>query len=38
VTGNAKKQLEDNSVLWSTKAELNALLEDSGLRRLPEID
>lgn len=24
--------------LWSTKAELNALLEDSGLRRLPEID
>ena len=38
VTENAKKQLEDNSVLWSTKAELNALLEDSGLRRLPEID
>ncbi len=38
VTGNAKKRLEDNSVLWSTKAELNALLEDSGLRRLPEID
>ncbi|ETR67863.1 MAG: hypothetical protein OMM_11133 [Candidatus Magnetoglobus multicellularis str. Araruama] len=38
VTENAKKRLEDNSVLWSTKAELNALLEDSGLRRLPEID
>jgi len=38
VTENAKKWLADKSVLWSTKAELNALLEDSGLRRLPEID
>jgi len=38
VTEHAKKRLEDNSVLWSTKTELNALLENSGLRRLPEID
>jgi hypothetical protein len=38
VTKNAKKRLEENNVLWSTKADLNALLEDSGLRKLPDID
>jgi len=38
VTENAKKRLEDNSILWSTRTELNTLLEYSGLRRLPEID
>jgi len=38
VTVNAKKRLENNNILWSTKVELNALLEDSGLRKLPEID
>jgi len=38
VTENAKKLLEDHTILWSTKAELNALLDESGLRKLPEID
>jgi hypothetical protein len=38
VTVSAKKILEDNSILWSTKEELNSLLEYSGLRKLPEID
>jgi len=38
VTVNARKLLEDNNILWSTKEELNALLENSGLRKLPEID
>jgi len=38
VTSNAKNLIEDHNILWSTKAELNDLLEDSGLRRLPDID
>ncbi|ETR67371.1 MAG: hypothetical protein OMM_11673 [Candidatus Magnetoglobus multicellularis str. Araruama] len=38
VTVSAKKILEDNSILWSTKEQLNSLLENSGLRKLPEID
>ena len=38
VTVKAKKILEDNNILWSTKTELNELLEDSGLRQLPEMD
>jgi hypothetical protein len=38
VTVNAKSLIEDHHILWSTKAELNDLLEDSGLRRLPDFD
>jgi len=38
VTENAKKLLEKNKILWSKKDDLNALLEESGLRKLPEID
>jgi hypothetical protein len=38
VTVNAKCLIEDHHILWSTKAELNDLLEDSGLRRLPDFD
>jgi hypothetical protein len=38
VTVNAKSLLENHHILWSTKAELNDLLEGSGLRRLPDID
>ncbi|KPA11534.1 hypothetical protein MHK_008274, partial [Candidatus Magnetomorum sp. HK-1] len=38
VTENAKRMIEDNGILWSTKEDLNDLLIDSGLRKLPEID
>jgi hypothetical protein len=38
VTENAKKMMEENGILWSTKDNLNALLKDSDLRKLPEID
>jgi len=38
VTENAKKFMENNGILWSTKENLNDLLKDSDLRKLPEID
>jgi len=38
VTENAKKLIEKNGILWSTKEDLNALLVNSDLRKLPEID
>jgi len=38
VTEDAKKIMEENGILWSTKENLNELLEYSGLRKLPEID
>jgi len=38
LTENAKKIMEENGILWSTKKDLNALLRISGLRELPEID
>ena len=38
VTENAKKLIEQNGILWSTKADLNALLKHSDLKELPDID
>jgi hypothetical protein len=38
VTENAKKLMEENGILWSTKENLNDLLNDSDLRKLPEMD
>ncbi|CAN2039272.1 ATPase domain protein, prokaryote domain protein [Candidatus Magnetomoraceae bacterium gMMP-15] len=38
VTEGAKKMIKENGILLSTKENLNALLIDSGLRKLPEID
>ncbi|CAN2042850.1 hypothetical protein GMMP15_950002 [Candidatus Magnetomoraceae bacterium gMMP-15] len=38
VTEGAKKMIEKNGILLSTKEDLNALLIDSGLRKLPKID
>jgi len=38
VTENAKKLMEENGILWSTKDNLNDLLKISDLRKLPEMD
>ncbi|KPA19149.1 ATPase domain protein, prokaryote domain protein [Candidatus Magnetomorum sp. HK-1] len=38
VTEDAKKIMAENGILWSTKENLNALLIDSGLRKLPDIE
>ncbi|KPA13336.1 ATPase domain protein, prokaryote domain protein [Candidatus Magnetomorum sp. HK-1] len=38
VTENAKKMMEENDILWSTKEDLNNLLVSSSLRKLPDID
>jgi hypothetical protein len=38
VTKSAKKLLDENGILWSTKDDLNALLRLSGLRELPKIE
>jgi len=38
VTKKAHELLEENEILWSTRDDLNALLELSGLRQLPDID
>ena len=38
VTENAKKIIKEHCILWSTKEDLNALLTDSNLRKLPEMD
>jgi len=38
VTENAKKLMEEKGILWSTKENLNDLLKDSDLRKLPEFD
>ena len=38
VTEGAKRIMEENGILWSTKEDLNGLLEFSGLRKLPEVD
>ncbi|MCP4687680.1 MAG: hypothetical protein GY859_06500, partial [Desulfobacterales bacterium] len=37
VTKKAKDLLEENNFLWSTRKELDALLEHMSLRKLPEI-
>ena len=37
-TEDAKKIMEENGILWSTKENLNDLLIDSGLRKLPDIE
>ena len=36
-TAEAERFMKEKNMLWSTKEDLNALLEYSGLRRLPEI-
>jgi len=38
VTESAKKLMAQNGILWSTKADLNALLNFSDLKELPDID
>jgi len=38
VTKGAKKLMEKNGILWSTKKDLNDLLKNSDLRELPKID
>jgi len=38
VTEGAKQIMAENGILWSTKENLNALLIDSGLRELPDIN
>jgi hypothetical protein len=38
VTENAKKLMEENGILWSTKDNLNDLLKISDLRKLPEME
>ncbi len=35
-TPQAEKFMEDNGVFWSTRADLDALLDEVGLRRLPK--
>jgi len=38
VTKNAEAMLKEHDILWSTKDDLNQLLEHVQLRKLPEID
>jgi len=38
VTADAEKLMKQHGILWSSKNELNALLEYLGLRQLPEIE
>jgi len=38
VTKDAEQLMKENDILWSSKKELNQLLEFVGLRKLPEFD
>ncbi len=37
-TSQAERLMEQNQVLWSTREDLDALLETVGLRKLPDLD
>jgi hypothetical protein len=37
-TTRRSSSIKEHCILWSTKENLNALLTDSNLRRLPEMD
>jgi hypothetical protein len=36
-TEDAEKMMKEKGILWSSRKELDALLDHVGLRRLPEI-